>query len=349
MSEPLPLLPTSVIGSYAYPGWMLTALEAIEAGQYGETDRKELFDDAVSIAILDQERAGIDIISDGEMRRWYFVQSFYRRMGGLERLEPLRKVGVYGYDSVPRYRPTARVAIPSGLGIVEEFKYLEKHTRKRIKATCPGPVTLSIHIRIKDDQFYRDRNELYWQFVPVINAELKALVRAGADFIQIDEPSAAIVTGELKEYIKLFNAAVDGVQAKIAYHVCFGNLASRPRGKREYAWMLPDLLDARADQLVLEFANREMKEAELLKEIAVHREIGAGVVDVKSFYVEQPSDVAQRIRLLLNYVPPEKLTLVPDCGFFQLPRWLAALKLETLAAGARIVREELAGRKGASA
>jgi 5-methyltetrahydropteroyltriglutamate--homocysteine methyltransferase len=326
---------------------MLAALEAVEAGKFGETDRQELFDDAVDVAILDQERAGIDIISDGEMRRWYFVQSFYRRMGGLERLEPLRKLGVYGYDSVPRYRPTARVSIPQGLGIVEEFKYLQKHTSKRIKATCPGPVTLSIHIRIKDDKFYKNRNELYWEFVPVINAELKALVEAGADLIQIDEPSAAIVTGELKEYIKLFNASVEGVKAKIAYHVCFGNLASRPRGKREYAWMLPDLLDAKCSQFVLEFANREMKEVELLKEIAAKREVGAGVVDVKSFYVEQPEDVAHRIHQVLKYVPAEKLTLVPDCGFFQLPRWLAFLKLKALAAGARLAREELTGRKAA--
>src|SRR2546428_2446815 len=205
MPETLPILTTSVIGSHAYPSWMWTALEAIEADKYGATDQQELFDDAVSIAVLDQERAGIDIISDGEMRRWYFVQSFYRRMGSLEPLEPLRKIGVYGYDSVPRYRPTARVSVPKGLGIVEEFKYLQKHTRKRIKATCPGPVTLAIHIRIKDDKFYKDRTELYWEFVPVINAELKALVDEGADFIQIDEPSAAIVTGELKEYIRLFN------------------------------------------------------------------------------------------------------------------------------------------------
>ena len=180
------------------------------------------------------------------------------------------------------------------------------------------------------------------------NAELKALVEAGADLIQIDEPSAAIVTGELKEYIKLFNAAVEGVKAKIAYHVCFGNLASRPRGKREYAWMLPELLNARCDQLVLEFANREMKEVELLKEIAADREVGVGVVDVKSFYVEPPEEVAQRICLVLKYVPAEKLTLVPDCGFFQLPRWLTALKLNTLAQGARIVRGELAGRAAVS-
>jgi 5-methyltetrahydropteroyltriglutamate--homocysteine methyltransferase len=344
MPESFPILPTSVIGSHAYPSWMWTALEAIDAGKYGATDQQELFDDAVNAAILDQERAGIDIISDGEMRRWYFVQSFYRRMGGLERLEPLRKIGVYGYDSVPRYRPTGRVTIPKGLGIVEEFQYLKKHTTRHVKATCPGPVTLSIHIRVKDKEFYRDRNEIYWEFVPIINAELKALVEAGADLIQIDEPSAAIVTGELKEYIKLFNAAVDGVKAKIGYHVCFGNLASRPRGKREYAWMLPELLNAKCDELVLEFANREMKELELLKEIAADREVGAGVVDVKSFYVEPPEEVAQRIRNVLKYVPAEKLTLVPDCGFFQLPRWLTALKLNTLVQGTRIVRQELLGR-----
>ena len=344
MPESLPILPTSVIGSHAYPSWMWTALEAVDAGKYGVTDKQELFDDAVNIAILDQERAGIDIISDGEMRRWYFVQSFYRRMGGLERLEPLRKVGLYSYDSVPRYRPTGRVTIPKGLGIVEEFEYLKKHTARRVKATCPGPVTLSIHIRIKDKEFYRDRTELYWEFVPVINAELKALVEAGADLIQIDEPSAAIVTGELTEYIKLFNAVVEGVKAKIAYHVCFGNLSSRPRGKREYAWMLPQLLEAKCEQLVLEFANREMKEVELLKEIAADREVGAGVIDVKSFYLEPPGDVAQRILQVLKYVPAEKLTLVPDCGFFQLPRWVTALKLNALAQGTKLVREELTGR-----
>ena len=348
MPETLPILTTSVIGSHAYPSWMWTALEAIEADKYGATDQQELFDDAVNIAILDQERAGIDIISDGEMRRWYFVQSFYRRMRNLERLEPLRKVGVYGYDSVPRYRPTGRVVLPKGLGIVEEFLYLRKHTKKPVKATCPGPVTLSIHIRTKDDRIYRDRSELYWEFVPVINAELKALVEAGADFIQIDGPSAAIVAGEIKEYIKLFNAAVDGVNAKIAYHVCFGNLASRPRGKREYAWMLPELLNARCHQLVLEFANREMKEVELLKEIAADREVGVGVVDVKSFHVESPDEVAQRIRAVLRFVPAEKLTLVPDCGFFQLPRWLTVLKLNALVAAAKIVRQELTVRAAAS-
>ena len=338
-----PILPTSVIGSHAYPGWMLAALEAVEAGKFGETDRQELFDDAVSIAIRDQEIAGVDIITDGEMRRWYFVQSFFRRMSGLEKLEPLRKMGVYGYDSVPRYKAVAPVTFPTGLGIVEEFKYLKKNTKSKIKATCPGPVTLSIHIRTKDSTAYPDRNKLYWELVPVINAELKALVAAGAEHIQIDEPSAAIVRGELEEYTKLFNAAVDGVKAKIGYHVCFGNLASRPRGKRDYRWMIPELLKVNCQQLVLEFANREMKEIDLLKEVSAHREVGVGVVDIKSFYVETAEDVAERIREALKFAPAEKMTLVPDCGLFQLPRWLAVLKLKSLVEGVKVVRKELTG------
>jgi 5-methyltetrahydropteroyltriglutamate--homocysteine methyltransferase len=173
--------------------------------------------------------------------------------------------------------------------------------------------------------------------------ELKTLVEAGADFIQIDEPSFAVIPGSITDWIDLYNACVDGVDAKLALHICFGNLTSRPRGKRSYRWMFPEILNARADQLVLEFANREMSESGLWGELGIDMELGAGVVDIKSFYVETPEDVAERIRLLLEHVPAERLYLNPDCGFFQLPRWLSYLKLEALVAGTKIVRSELAG------
>ena len=335
----LPLLPTTVIGSYAMPGWLWTAVGEIDKGNYGQTDVRETFDDAVNVAIMDQERAGVDIITDGEMRRWYFVQSFYKRMVGIVEDPPLRKVGLYGYDSPPRYHTVEKVTVPEGLGIVEEFSYARTHTARLLKATCPGPLTLTIHLRPQDA--YADRLELAWEFVGVINAELKALVEIGADFIQIDEPSFAIIPGTVKDWVDLYNAAVEGVDAKLALHVCFGNLGSRSRGKRMYNWMFPELLDARAEQLVLEFANREMRESDLWQEFGVDRELGAGVVDIKSFYVEKPEDVAERIREILKYVPPEKLYLNPDCGFFQLPRWLSYLKLEALVAGTKIVRQEL--------
>ena len=236
-SESLPILPTSVVGSYAYPGWLLTALEQIEQGKYGATDIREVYDDACSIAVLDQERAGIDMVSDGEMRRWYFVQSFTKRMTGIVEEPPLRKTGLYGYDSPTRYKAVERVTLPSGLGIVEEYKFTKSNTSKPIKVTCPGPLTMSIHVR--PGNVYKNRLELAWQLTEVINAELKALVSEGARFIQLDEPSFAIIPGELDEWVSLYNACIEGVEAKHALHICFGNLASRPRGKRLYGWMFP--------------------------------------------------------------------------------------------------------------
>ena len=338
------LLPTTVVGSHAYPGWFFTALDEIEQGRYGSTDASEAVDDAVNAAILDQERAGVDVISDGEMRRWYFVQSFYRRMDGLEQLPELRKTGVFGYDMPPRYRPVAPVTVPQGLGIVEEVRYARQIARQPLKVTCPGPLTLSIHIQTRDQSLYKDRLELCWSFVPVINAELKALVAEGVDFLQIDEPSYAIIPGTAKDYLDLYNATVAGVGAKIALHVCFGNLGSRPRGPRRYAPLFPTFHEARADQFVLEFANREMKEIERVKEFCDGREVGLGVVDVKSFYVEPVEEIAERIREGLQYIGPEKVFINPDCGFFQLPRWLAVLKLRRMVEATQLIRRELTGK-----
>jgi 5-methyltetrahydropteroyltriglutamate--homocysteine methyltransferase len=342
MPATLPLIPTHVMGSHGFPGWFWGALEKIKAGDYGQTDVKETFDDATQLAIRDQERAGIDVICDGEMRRFFFVQTFYGKMQGLEDVEPLRKTGLYAYDSVPRYRAVGRVSVPTGLGVVDEFKYLKTQTDKPVKATVPGPVTLSIHIQIRPGDAYNgDRLALTWDMVPAVNAELKALVTAGADWIQIDEPSAAIVPGQIDEYVKMFNACVDRVRAKIGLHVCFGNLLSRPRGKRSYRWMFPALKSARCDQFVFEYANREMAEIEDWKDYGVDREVACGVVDVKSFYLEPPEEVAERIALCAKYIPVDKLSAVPDCGFFPVPRWLAFEKLKRLAAGAALARKKL--------
>jgi 5-methyltetrahydropteroyltriglutamate--homocysteine methyltransferase len=341
------ILPTSVIGSYALPSWVWTAVEAIRAGKYGPTDIRETFDDAVNLAIRDQERAGVDVITDGEMRRWYFVQGFYESFTGLESIPPLRTQGVYGYDSPPRYRLVERVAAPGGLGIVDEFKYLRHQTDRGIKMTCPGPLTLTIHMQTRPgDVYHGDRVELANDVAEIVNRELHALADAGATCIQLDEPSYSIIPGETAKWVSLYNTAVRGVRergVRLGLHVCFGNLGSRPRGKRRYGWMFPTLLEADCDELVLEFANREMVEIELLGEIAQVKDVAAGVVDVKSFYVETPEDVAERIRLALQHVAPEKLTILPDCGFFQLPRWLAFQKLQRMVAGTQIVRRELTG------
>ena len=334
-----PILPTSVVGSYATPSWLFTAIQEMDKGNYGETDINETFNDAVKVAISDQEQAGIDIISDGEMRRWHFVQSFYKKMTGIEREPDLRKIGVYGYDSPARYKAVSKIEVPEGLGIIEEFDYLKTQTNLPVKMTCPGPLTLTIHVR--PGNIYKNRIDMAWELADVINRELKSLVEKGATFIQIDEPSFAIIPGEMDDWIDLYNATVKGVNAKLALHVCFGNLGSRPRGKRQYEWMFPKLLDANAEQLVLEYANREMIEADLWSKYDIPNELGAGVVDIKSFHVETPEDVAERIRILLKHTDPEKMSINPDCGFFQLPRWLAYKKLQALVAGTQIVRSEL--------
>ena len=334
-----PILPTSVVGSYATPSWLFTAIQEMDKGNYGETDINETFNDAVKVAISDQEQAGIDIISDGEMRRWHFVQSFYKKMAGIEREPDLRKIGVYGYDSPARYKAVSKIEVPEGLGIIEEFDYLKTQTNLPVKMTCPGPLTLTIHVR--PGNIYKNRIDMAWELADVINQELKSLVEKGATFIQIDEPSFAIIPGEMDDWIDLYNATVKGVNAKLALHVCFGNLGSRPRGKRQYEWMFPKLLDANAEQLVLEYANREMIEADLWSKYDIPNELGAGVVDIKSFHVETPEDVAERIRILLKHTDPEKMSINPDCGFFQLPRWLAYKKLQALVAGTQIVRSEL--------
>jgi len=238
------------------------------------------------------------------------------------------------------------VTVPKGLGTVDEFTYLKTQTDRPVKATVPGPVTLSIHIQTRqgDGVYSNDRLALCWDMVPAVNAELKALVAAGAEWIQIDEPSAAIVPGQIDEYVKMFNACVEGVRTKIGYHVCFGNLLSRPRGKRSYRWLFPKLLDCKCQQFVFEYANREMAEIEMWKEVGVDREVACGVIDVKSFYVETPEDVAERLRRCLQFIPLEKLSAIPDCGFFPVPRWLAAEKLKRLVAGTKLVRREVTGR-----
>ena len=169
-----PILPTSVVGSYATPSWLITAIQEMDKGNYGQTDINETFDDAVKVAISDQEQCGIDIISDGEMRRWHFVQGFYKKMTGIQREPALRKIGVYGYDSPARYKAVSKIEVPDGLGIIEEFEYLKTQTNLPVKMTCPGPLTLTIHVRPGD--IYKTRIDMAWELSDVINRELKTLV-----------------------------------------------------------------------------------------------------------------------------------------------------------------------------
>ncbi len=346
MTWPDVLLPTTVMGSHPLPGWFIFALEGIEAGRFGRIETQELFDDAVDVAIRDQEACGIDIVSDGEMRRHHFIMGFFGRLAGLRRLDPPRRLGRPFYDTEPLFEAVEHLKAPQGLGIVEEFSYARSRTARPIKIACPGPLTLSTPI--KRGEAYRDRERLVQDLTKIINAELKALVDGGAEFIQIDEPNFRVLYNDPERLVELFNRVVQGVKAKIALHVCFGNLTARPRDRRSYAELFPVLQDFRADQFVFEFASRELAELGQWKKYGGDRELGFGVVDQKSFYVETPEEVAARLRQALAVCAPEKLVVNPDCGLYETPRWIALQKLRNMVEGTRIVRRELEGRRGAA-
>jgi 5-methyltetrahydropteroyltriglutamate--homocysteine methyltransferase len=334
------LLPTSVVGSYAWPSWLSAGISLAQRGEMGPADLTEMLDDAVDTALRDQEEAGVDIVTDGEMRRsGFFTAEFYTHLTGVRPVDPERRWGPSGHDQQHRFAVTAPIEAPNGLGVVEEYLYARSRTQRPLKTTIPGPFTLSG--RLIGGGVYASRLEIAWAFVPIINQELRRLAAAGAAFIQVDDPSPAIHPDMAAEFPRLFNAAIEGVNARLAAHLCFGNYAGRPLGKRVYAPVLDQMMQLRVDQLVLEYANRELAELPLLSEIAAHREIAVGLIDVKSYYIETPEDVAERIRRVLELVPVEKLSIVPDCGFSQTARWAARAKLRAMVAGARIVREEL--------
>jgi 5-methyltetrahydropteroyltriglutamate--homocysteine methyltransferase len=344
--QPLPLT-TSVVGSHAHPGWLDLAVSAAERGELGPADIREVQDDAVDVALRDQEEAGIDVVTDGEMRRvGFFTAEFYRHLTGVAPLEPQRRLGPAGHDQQHRFTVLEPIAAPDGLGVLAEFRYARTRTSRPLKVTIPGPFTLSGRLTYGPGEVYPDRIAVAQVFVPILAAELEALVDAGATFIQVDEPSPAIHPEASNEFAALFNAAAAGVRGRVhlAAHLCFGNYSGRPLSKRVYRPVLEQALAFDVGELVLEWANREMAELDVAADVvAAGRYLSAGVVDVKSYYIETADDVAWRIdRILEAGVSADRLGLVPDCGFSQTARWATKPKLAALVAGRDLVR----GRQG---
>jgi 5-methyltetrahydropteroyltriglutamate--homocysteine methyltransferase len=340
----LPVLPTTVVGSHARPSWWYLAAEAIRDGRFGTQDTEETLNHAVDLAILDQERLGIDVITDGEMRRLSgYVQTLYGGIQGIETTPATaRRLGPPHYDMDPRHRVVARVSAPNGLGLAADFSYLRGRTTRPVKVTCPGPLTFAGFCELAPP--YSDVWELAHDTARLINAELNACVAAGAEFVQIDDPSLGIIPGEGRGFVDLVNRVVEGVEVKTALHICFGTNRGRPRGfNRTYRPLFPDLLEARVDQFVFEFTNRQMADIDLWQEYQPRQELVVGVVDQKCYTIETPEFVADRIRTALKYVPAEKLWISSDCGFSATPYWIAMGKLRAMMDGVAIVRRELEG------
>jgi 5-methyltetrahydropteroyltriglutamate--homocysteine methyltransferase len=334
-------LTTSVVGSYAHPSWLVVGVAAAGRDELGPADIAELQDDAVVTALRDQEDAGIDVVSDGEMRRaGFFTAEFYRHLTGLRPLAPERRVGAPGHDQQHRFEVLEPITAPDGLGVVEEFRFARSRTRRPLKVTIPGPFTLSGRLQL--GSVYADRVAATEAFIPILANEVRALVAEGATFIQIDEPSPAIHPDAPADFAALFNPIVadvpDGV--RIAAHLCFGNYMGRPLARRTYRPVLDQLRQFAVQELVLEFANREMAELEILADLTDRFDIAAGIIDVKNSYVETARDVAERIERVLAFVPEERLSLVPDCGFSQTARGVSRAKLHALVDGRDLVRAD---------
>ncbi len=329
----LPILPTTMVGSYSMPGWLERLKTDYFARRISRHDLDEIHDAAVRSAIKDQEMAGLDIVTDGELRRDNMIDYFVERLPGIQIDRSSKKFYYDFYDSeVLGKIPMAAV------GLSDDFRFLLANTERAAKICITGPHSLCKRVRNKH---YRNEEALATDIARVMNMELKELVKAGAKYIQIDEPYYSGFPEDINWGVKVLNILVEGVQAKIAVHICYGNRYGKPSWEGSYRYLFPAILDAKVNSLSLEFARRGGEDLDLFREFKVPFELGAGVIDVKDNSVETPDIVAERIRKTMKVVPAEKLYVLPDCGLFHVPRDIAFAKLRAMVEGARIVRKEL--------
>ncbi len=326
-------LRTTVIGSYPFPSWLELASQQLD--KFGTNEIVELQEDAVIVAIHDQMKAGLDVITDGEQSRLDFNLSFYGYLQGLRPNErPLRVYGPPAHDQRGKHDIMDELTAPRGLGVVDEYQRLVRLAPKgpTLKASVPGPYTLSG--RLTPNERYPDRYAVTEELIPIVRAELEALVKAGCTEITVDEPSMSCYAykEDTKRFVDIFNRTVALVAGKcrLSTHLCFGNYKGRAVGPRQYAPMFPDFLEMNVDEIHLEMASREFAEIEMLAEISQVKDVAVGIIDVKSYYIETPEDIAKRVHLCLKYAPADRLSFAPDCGLSQTARWAARLKLQNM-------------------
>lgn len=338
-------LRTTVIGSYPFPGWLEFGSQNLDV--FGLADREEMIDDAVTVAVQDQLRAGLDVITDGEQTRLDFNLSFYGFLEGidLESASP-RKFGPPAHDQRGKHAIVGELAAPRGLGAVEDFKRFQRLAPASgpvLKASVPGPFTLSG--RLVPNAQYKDRYAITEALLPLVRKELEDLVAAGCTELTVDEPSMSCYAykEDKNRLVDIFNRTVEGVVGKchLSTHLCFGNYKGHAVGWRKYAPMFPEFLDMKLDEIHVEMANREFAELEILEVISKKCDVAVGVVDVKSYFVETTENVAERVKACLQYAPADRLSFAPDCGLSQTARWAAKKKLQNMVAGVRQVRDSM--------
>ena len=340
--QPTPLR-TTVIGSYPFPGWLEYASRHLD--EFGPSDLEELLDDAVSIAAGEQAATGLDVITDGEQTRLDFNLSFYGFLSEIA-LEPAmpRRFGPPAHDQRGKHAITGELAAPRGLGSVEEWRRLRRLAPRGpvLKMSVPGPYTLSG--RLEPNADYPDRWAVTEALLPAVKHELEALIADGCTEICVDEPSMSCYAyrEDPERFVDIFNRTVAGVagRCRLSTHLCFGNYKGRAVGPRRYTPMFPAFLNLHVDEIHLEMASREFAEIETIGRIAERLDVSVGIIDVKSYYIETPADIAARVRRCLEYAPAERLSFAPDCGLSQTARWAAKRKLRNMVEGVQIVRRE---------
>ena len=293
-------------------------------------------DDATLLAIRDMERAGIDIITDGEMRRESYSNHFATALEGIDQENPAHVLSRSGQKTpVPRVVGKIRRTRPVE---VRDMQFLRANTDRPAKITLPGPFTMGQQVK---DEFYKDAEAMCMDYAAAVNEEAHDLVKAGADVIQLDEPWLRNNPEEASRYaVRVINRALQGISVPTVVHLCFGYAAvvpglSKPAG---YSF-LPQLADTIAQQISIESAQPRI-DLGVLKELAP-KKVMLGVIDLNDPEIETPEKIAERIRAGLKYLSPDKLLPAPDCGMKYLPRATAFGKLKSLAAAASIVRREL--------
>lgn len=340
---PLPLLPTSLVGSYAQPDWLIDRSKL--AGRFPPRVRaKELWrvqpewlaqaqDDATLLAIRAQEQAGLDILTDGEMRRESYSNHFATALDGVDVDNPGTALDRSGHPN-PVPRITGPIRRPHPIQ-ADDVRFLREHTDRTIKITVPGPFTMSQQAQ---NEHYPDAEAAAMDYAAAVNAEIADLFAAGADVVQIDEPYMQARPEAARAYgLAALNAALDGITGTTAVHICFGYAAiihERPEG---YSF-LPELADCPVRQISIETAQSGL-DLGILSDLT-DKTIILGVLDLSDPEVESPATVAARTRRAFDRIPPEQIVLASDCGMKYLPHATAAGKMRAMAAAARTLREE---------
>ena len=337
------LLLTTVVGSYPQPDWLIDRaklgskvprVRAPEIWRIAPEHLEQAQDDATLLAIRDMETAGIDLITDGEMRRESYSNRFATALDGIDIVNPGTTINRNGVKAV-----VPRVAGPIRRKFaveVRDVQFLRANTDRPIKITLPGPFTMTQQAQ---DDYYKDEEALALAYAAAVNDEIKDLKRAGADVIQLDEPWLQARADRAARYgVKAINRALQGIAGTTVVHLCFG-YAAAVKGKPSGYSFLPQLAETTASQISIEAAQPRL-ELSVLNELG-KKTVMLGVIDLGTTEVETPQTVAERIRAGLKHVPAERLVVAPDCGMKYLPRDVAFSKLVSLVEGAKIVRREI--------